>query len=120
MHEKIKLGETIIMSNPRTGFKNEVIFKIASDFTHPSFFGKMLAELYIDNYSLFRKYSLHLYTYINDKKNKISEIDKIQNISIIQGVNGFYLARDKDLFEKEEIERQEFNEQMKHLLATKK
>ncbi|WP_374553342.1 hypothetical protein [Aquitalea pelogenes] len=116
----IKRGDKIGMTNPRTGLKQEATFLIASDFQHPREFSKYLAEIYLNNYNLFREYAIHLFEYLKDKDNNLSELDVMENKSIVHGVNGFYFARDKEIFEQQEKEQKEFCKFFNKIIDKKK
>jgi len=116
----IKIGDKISMTNPRTGFRQEATFLISSNFADARLFSKYLVEIYLSNHRLFREYAIHLFEFLKNSKNSLTDLEVMENKSIVHGINGFYFARDKEVFDKEELEQKEFSEFLTKIIDRKK
>ncbi|MBY0292206.1 MAG: hypothetical protein K2W92_02825 [Alphaproteobacteria bacterium] len=116
----IKRGDKVSMTNPRTGLNDEVKFLISSDFDHPRIFSTYLVEIYLNNHKLFKEYVVMLFEFLKERNNNLTELEILENKSIVHGINGFYFARDKEVFEEEEKKHKEFSQFFSAIIEKRK
>lgn len=114
------LGKTITLTSKKTGKKMTREFAIASSFPNSFEYQQFLITLYMEDYTFYQTYSNLILMFLNVPGNNLSEIEIVENATILSTINAMFIVRDRLDFENEQIEHIEMQNFIKGLSTKQK
>jgi len=98
------LGKTFAQTSEKTGLKMKADLAIASDFPTSFDFQIFLINLYLKDFKFYQSYSRTLISYLEQNPDDLTQIELVENKTILSTISAMYFERDRENFEQQDRE----------------